>query len=253
MTIFEETDGLAAQLLNCRHYWLGYGREERTDDDVSLYRSGVRHGQLNGILRVAEGGLSEALARSKGFGELPWMWWVGPDSYPGLAEDLLVVGASEVARLPVMTAHIDKLTEPALPAGLTIEQVTDLGALDAWIGAYAGPMGVSADQTSATRLMEGAHPQAPKHLVRFAGRLDGRVVATSALLDSDGVAGIYVVATEERYRGRGIGTALTWAAIAEGRRRGMLVTTLQASPMGRTVYERLGLRTVAEYRLFRPA
>lgn len=98
--------------------------------------------------------------------------------------------------------------------------------------------------------MESGNPEAPEHLVRFAGRVDGRVVATSALLDRSGVAGMYVVATQERFRRRGIGAALTWAAIEEGRRRGLRVATLQASPMGRPVYERLGFRTVVDYRLF---
>ncbi|MCM4083560.1 GNAT family N-acetyltransferase [Paractinoplanes hotanensis] len=242
---------MASQLQNCRRYWLGYDSGEGTDDGVSLYRSGVRHGQLNGILRVTAGHFAEAILRAKIFDALPWIWWVGPDSYSGLAEDLLAAGGVEVGRIPVMAAPVDELAEVDVPAGLTIERVTTPGSLEAWVNAYADPLGVATDQRSAAVLMEAGHPEAPQHLIRFAGRMDGRIVATSALLDSDGVAGIYVVATEESYRGRGIGAALTAAAVAEGRRRGLPVTTLQATAMGRPVYERLGLRAVAEYRLFR--
>ena len=151
----------------------------------------------------------------------------------------------------MMAAPVDKVADVGAPPGLTIEQVTVPGSLEAWVDAYADPMGVDPGQRSAAVVMEAGHPEAPRHLVRWTGRMDGRVVATSALLDSDGVAGIYVVATQESYRGRGIGAALTAAAVAEGSRRGLRLTTLQASSMGRPVYERLGLRAVAEYRLFR--
>ena len=250
MTSFDDASGVAAQLRNCRRYWLGYGGEERTDDGVTLYRSGVRHGQLNGILRVTDGRFPEALVRAGGFGPLPWLWWVGPDSYPGLADDLLAAGGTEVGRMPVLAAPAGRVADVGVPAGLTIEQISGPGSLESFVDAYAGPMGVADDQRGAALRMEAGHPDAPQHLVRFAGWMDGRLVATSALLDSDGVAGIYVVATQEAYRGRGIGAAMTAAAVAEGRRRGPAVVSLQASALGKPVYERLGLRTVAGYRLF---
>lgn len=47
------------------------------------------------------------------------------------------------------------------------------------------------------------------------------------------------------------GTALTVAALEAGRERGLSVGTLQASPSGFPVYERMGFRTVAAYELFR--
>lgn len=150
-----------------------------------------------------------------------------------------------------MAAPVDRVTHVAVPAGLTIEQIPVPGALEPFVEAYAGPMGVDDDQRAAALRMVAAHPDAPQHLVRFAGWRNGRIVGTSARLDSDGVARIYVAATREPYRGRGIGAALTAAAIGEGRRRGPAVTSLQASALGKPVHERLGLRTVAGYRLFR--
>ncbi|MFI7608287.1 GNAT family N-acetyltransferase [Micromonospora sp. NPDC049366] len=251
MSISGSVQDLAPQLINNRYYWLGYGREERMDDDgLTWYRSGVRHGLLNGILRVGEDRFDEALSIAKGFGELPWVWWVGPDSYRGLADDLRAAGAAEAGVLPVMAARIDQLVEPPVPVGLSIEKVVSPGRLGEWVAAYAGPMGVPADQEGAALLIETDYPDAPDHLIRFAGVVEGRVVATSALLDRGGVAGIYLVAAQEQFRRRGIGAALTWAAIAEGRRRGLRVATLQASSMGRPIYERMGFRTVAEYQLF---
>ena len=41
-----------AVFANCRRYWLNYGREIKRDGDVTLYRSGVDHSQLNGVMRI---------------------------------------------------------------------------------------------------------------------------------------------------------------------------------------------------------
>lgn len=88
--------------------------------------------------------------------------------------------------------------------------------------------------------------------VRFVARAGGRAVGTALLFDAHGVTGVYIVATAEAYRRRGIGAALTAAALAEGRRRGLRVGTLQAGGLGAPVYAGMGFAKVAEYELFRP-
>ncbi len=77
-------------------------------------------------------------------------------------------------------------------------------------------------------------------------------MGTALLFDAHGVAGVYIVATAEACRRRGIGAALTAAALAEGRRRGLRVGTLQAGVLGAPVYAGMGFAKVEEYELFRP-
>jgi len=81
----------------------------------------------------------------------------------------------------------------------------------------------------------------------FLGRVDDAPVSTSLLLSSHGVAGIYWVATLESHRARGLGEALTWAAVQGGLAHGCRVASLQASVMGEPVYKRMGFRTTVEY------
>jgi GNAT superfamily N-acetyltransferase len=87
------------------------------------------------------------------------------------------------------------------------------------------------------------------------GSRAGEPVATAMAFVADGVVGVYNVATIEPARRRGYGAALTRRAIAEGRRRGAGVAILQSSTMGRPVYEAIGLRETARFRVFveRPA
>ena len=80
----------------------------------------------------------------------------------------------------------------------------------------------------------------------YAGLVDGTVVATSMLVATDRIAGIYWVATIEERRRRGHGEALTWAAVAGGRELGCGVASLLASKAGRPVYARMGFEHVSD-------
>jgi len=82
------------------------------------------------------------------------------------------------------------------------------------------------------------------------GYLDNEPVACSIALRSGSVVGIYAVGTSERARRRGIGTAMTWAAVDEGRHWGCDVAVLQASGMGQPIYQAMGFRVVSSYANF---
>jgi predicted acetyltransferase len=56
-----------------------------------------------------------------------------------------------------------------------------------------------------------------------------------------------MVATLDRFRRRGLGMALTWTALEEGRRAGMATGVLQASEEGQPVYERLGFEPCGRF------
>ena len=91
------------------------------------------------------------------------------------------------------------------------------------------------------------HLLALPHVRLYAGLVKGRVVATSMMVATGIIAGIYWVATIESQRGRGYGEALTWASIEGGRDFGCTVASLQASDLGRPVYERMGFEHVLDY------
>jgi len=85
----------------------------------------------------------------------------------------------------------------------------------------------------------------------YLGRIDGRPACTSALVQTGRMAGVYWVATLESFRGRGLGEIMTRHAALGGHELGNRVACLQASEMGRPVYERMGFETVAHYVRFR--
>jgi hypothetical protein len=57
---------------------------------------------------------------------------------------------------------------------------------------------------------------------------------------SHGIAGVYWVATLESVRGQGLADLVTRVVTNRGFELGAAVNTLQASPMGESIYRRMG-------------
>ena len=84
----------------------------------------------------------------------------------------------------------------------------------------------------------------------YVGYTDGVPVSSGLGIRSGDTIGVYNIATIPAYRRRGYGAAMTSRIAADGVAAGCDVAILQASEMGRAVYEALGYRTVVEYRGF---
>lgn len=236
--------------------------ERQEDDSLRWYHSGVPDMHLNAVLSThlepdhADGIIGETLARFRER-RAPFIWWVMPSASPSdLAHRLRAHGLVDDGRWPGYAIAIDALVDPPPVAGLEIRRVRDSEAFDAYLGVYAPILSPSPAFTelfvrAARRI--GFGEDAPEQ--HFVGLLEGEPVATVSLVTAGGAAGIYNVTTVEAARGRGIGAAMTVAAIRAGAGRGFGVATLQASTLGRPVYERLGFEFVCDllpYRMPRP-
>jgi GNAT superfamily N-acetyltransferase len=153
--------------------------------------------------------------------------------------------------MPVMAVTLDRVADVTGPPELKIETVEGAESLTEWVRAYSPSFGVGPELIEGAVRVEAGRGEISR-IVRLAARLEGRTVGTALMLDAHGVAGIYVVATAEGYRRRGIGAVLTAAALEAGRQRGLHIGTLQASGLGEPVYARMGFEKVAEYQLFQP-
>jgi GNAT superfamily N-acetyltransferase len=85
--------------------------------------------------------------------------------------------------------------------------------------------------------------------VRLAvGYLAGEPVSGAAAVRTEQTIGVYAVGTVEAARRRGIGRAVTWAAIDAGRAAwGGSIAILQSSDMGVPVYHSMGFEEVSRY------
>lgn len=89
---------------------------------------------------------------------------------------------------------------------------------------------------------------ADRDMIYFAGRVDGQIVSVSISVISNGVIGIYGVATIPTHRRRGYGTAMTWAAVNSAP---TLPAVLGPSDSGEPVYRKMGFRDFHAFRVWR--
>lgn len=233
---------------------------ERQDDrSVRWFRTGLPDHYCNQVL-VARMGDTEAdaiideVCSAIGRDGVPFTWWVMPGSAPAdLAGRLESRGLTAEHPWPAHALAVRDLVAPPAVTGLEIRRVRHTAELDAYLGIVGQTLSPSDAFTemlgNASRAIGFADDAPEEH---FIGLLDGTQVATTSLLVAGGAAGIYNVATIEAARRRGIGAAMTAAAIHRGAERGLGLASLQASEMGRPIYERLGFRHVCDlvpYRL----
>lgn len=86
----------------------------------------------------------------------------------------------------------------------------------------------------------------------FVGYVDGQPAASSRLYCYGDIAELTGIVTVPAFRRRGVGTAMTWAAIAAGAARGCTAVTLTATEMGYPVYLRMGFVPVCRLRVYAP-
>ncbi|HEV7525871.1 MAG TPA: GNAT family N-acetyltransferase [Acidimicrobiia bacterium] len=194
------------------------------------------------IARVAAETITLAKRR-----RVPVAWRVTPTTPPHTAAALEAVGWHVEQHVPVMAKELSAGT-PLTRRGATVEEVTTAG-LPEWSRVVALSFGCPEEYVEGPASYDrDAGVPGETDLRRFLLRIDGEPLASSALLPGStrsGLAGIFCVGTLERVRGQGLGTIITQAAMDAARDAGTRVAVLQASELGRPVYERLGFDTVA--------
>jgi GNAT superfamily N-acetyltransferase len=115
--------------------------------------------------------------------------------------------------------------------------------VDAWARLMLDAYGMGSGYTSS--VVKISHENSKRHDVFFyTGLLNGVPVATAQTFLSDGVVGVYCIATDPSARGKGIGSYITAVPLLDARDKGYEVSILHASRMGYPVYERLGYREI---------
>lgn len=255
-------DLLARAERNMIGFWSAYGRGPGSSfcerPELVWFETGVPTPLFNGVLRAqlaaeavapAIEEVRSALARRAMAG----FWWIGPATQPAnLGSALEHHGLQAVGEVTGMSCDLTRMPMGGeLPAGFTIERVDSAQERELWARIAGTGTGFPEPATEALAQLE-AQLTDPGYAAqrRYIGFLDGKPVATSALVLEAGVAGVYAVATFPEVRARGIGTIMTRIPLQEARDLGYRVATLQASGMGHPIYRKLGFRDTGKYRLY---
>jgi len=176
--------------------------------------------------------------------DVPGSWHVGPSMRPAdLGKRLLDAGFTHGGSEPGMAVKLSELRSPAVVEGLEITRIETEDALQTWESTLGRGFGEGETEArwvaGVYRRLGFADPW--RH---YLGLLDGEPVATTTVYLAAGVAGVYFVMTVPEARRRGIGAAITYAALrqTEGQARDVEYAVLGSSPAGKSVYAGLGFR-----------
>jgi len=183
---------------------------------------------------------------------VPALWWVSQSATPQEpGRELESLGWKYDESMPWMAARMDDVRWPDAPAGISIERVTGPALHELFVAAMTAGFGMQAKEQHAMNSLAAAVGYEPDaEWVRWVGFEGARPVASAGLMLGGGLAGVYNVAVAPKARRRGIGAALTAAAIAEGRDRGYQVAVLGASELGYGVYRRMGFEEICRDRVW---
>lgn len=218
--------------------------------DVLRFFSGVPHPIFNAIFRSklyepnVDVIIDQILEKSRSQ-NMPMTWSVGPLSRPkNLGARLKAHGMKLGESIFGMALNLDCLNEQTSTlTGLCIEEVQDSAALEDYLHVFGigfEMMEYMVDFFREGYLLSGFGANSPwKH---YLARYNNKPVGCSSVLLYRGIAGIYNVATLPEYRKHGIGQAVTSVPLNAARNDGYHLAVLQATTMGKSVYQRLGFQ-----------
>lgn len=185
--------------------------------------------------------------------KLPFFWVDWPAmGTPGLAEYL---NSKDMPLLkfstPAMYRSLADLPPRLLPQEVEMTQVqTEQDQAD-WLAVLiAGFEEPEVAHLDFQEYLANSLTESPPVFAHFLARWQGRPCAISTLLRARESAGIYHVTTLPAYRGRGLGRALTLAAMQAGYEVGYDTAVLFATPSGFPLYQRLGFATITTADLY---
>ncbi|HEX2219106.1 MAG TPA: GNAT family N-acetyltransferase [Gemmatimonadales bacterium] len=185
----------------------------------------------------------------------PFSWWVGPADQP---RDLAAV-LEDLGLQPEETELAMSMLLDALPAavrdvpGLEVRRVRTEAELDAFAQIAAAnwsppdPHVLTFYRRTSAALLSA---EAPQWL--YLGYLGGEPVATAEATLNAGTVALFNIATREPFRGRGIGSRITWRPLRDAYTAGCDLAVLQAAEAGVGLYRRLGFTDFGRITEYKP-
>jgi GNAT superfamily N-acetyltransferase len=225
LPLFERFDGGSVERKNGYVRWLS--------SIPMAFFNGICGVPANGDL---DAGIDDALAPFDA-GGIPLLWIVPP---PADIDDHLVARGFAIEHIPAMAVDLAAVRAAERPAGARLVEVKDdPDEIEACVRVteVANEM---PDETTPPMLRAIARLPDRDHIRAFMATVDGVPAASAVLLEWAGVAGLYNVGTLPEFRGRGLGTYVSLAAMEAGRDDGYPIGVVQATDMGARLYRSMG-------------
>jgi GNAT superfamily N-acetyltransferase len=215
---------------------------------IVAFSTGLPIALFNGAVVLARAEASDLGAAVRWLTErdAPFQLFVRSEHADEVAAAAVPFGLVPIAQpYPGMVVH-SVVTMPPTAPGVAVRVVDDAATLDEHLRVLIEG-GLASDV--AQRMFPGSWLTDPDVRI-LTGLLDGRPVGTGLAIRTGTTSGVYNVGTRTSARRRGVGAAVTVAAIEAGRDWGCDPIVLQATEMGEPLYRELGFGIVVRYTTF---
>ena len=145
-----------------------------------------------------------------------------------------------------MTFDLKELSKPEINLNLNIKLIEERLEFHEWTKIVESELtGTGLDEKIFDKM--GKHNNAHFYLAY----LDGFPVATSLIICKGDDVGIYLIATLKEFRKRGIGKYITEYILWQAKQNGALFAHLQATELGKTVYQKIGFEIMGRVPVFK--
>jgi GNAT superfamily N-acetyltransferase len=249
----DETDKVVKALeANLFSYFTNFGRtplgELNESSNLLYFATGIASLFHNGVFRArlqveeVEGAIAKVI-ENFATKQVPFCWWTSNSTQPAsLGKYLEAQGLKYLGEFPGMAHDLSNLPSRACPKALEIIRVEDRTALESWLRIAAIGFDIPVGLVEELLPLEESLGFQSVRYTRYLALWQKTPVAISALYLDAGVAGIYFVATLPEARGKGFATQLVQTALEDAQKLGYRVGILQASAMGKNVYQRIGFQ-----------
>jgi N-acetylglutamate synthase len=166
------------------------------------------------------------------------------DRHPSVERTLEAMGMTIISSEPAMAVDVDRVAPASPIPGLEVGRATTVEDLDAMAAIEIDAFGT--DAATAHGFFSPGILERPG-VELYVARAGGTPVSMAYVQEHEDALGVFGVATAPSARRRGYGAAVTATAIAASGRARADLAWLQASEMGRPVYERLGFEVVSTW------
>jgi ribosomal protein S18 acetylase RimI-like enzyme len=245
---------------NLFSYFTNFGRtplgEVHESSNLLYFSTGINSLFHNGVFRARLQELEVERANAEvieyfAAKQVPFCWWTSDSTQPdNLGKYLEAQGLQNIGDFPGMAIDLSNLGSRECPKDLEIIRVKDQTNLKSWLKIAAIAFNIPVELIEEILPLESSLGFQGDQYIRYLALWQKMPVAISALYLDAGVAGIYFVATLPEARGKGIGTQVTKTALKDAQNLGYRVATLQASAMGKNVYQQLGFQECCPLKIY---
>ncbi|KFM99681.1 GNAT family N-acetyltransferase [Bacillus clarus] len=181
-----------------------------------------------------------------------WFWETNQDDT--LVSELKQLGLKEAEKNVAMVVDL-KTIDPIIdvPAGFTIQKAASSLHIQKFGDTLSSLFGTSAEGTSVQAYynqISSLELWDHKDVSLYLGIFEDEVVSIGSLICTTDSIGIYDIATKEKMRERGFGSAMFNFLLNEAKKQKELYCVLQASPDGINIYKKSGFQPVGRMIVF---